>query len=149
MLEGHAGGGIDRREFLERFPVPVRLELEALDSKDSIDGGSRWSSAGASSAAGLSLHDLDFELLRGPEGELLDQFRRNERIALGHDQPVTHLSKAGFGALGNVEDAGETRHGSCRLLISSGRKSTVWRASGNVPAGWLGTSGVGRFGFGG
>ena len=82
MLEGHPGSGVDRGEFLERFPVPVRLELEALDSKDSIDGGSRWSSAGASSAAGLSLHDLDFELLRGPEGVRLQNCGDNIGKAL-------------------------------------------------------------------
>ncbi len=149
MLERHAGRGIDRREFLERLPRLVRVEIEALDSQDSIDGGSRRSPAGTSAAAGLPRHDLHFELLRGTEREFLEQFSRNEGICIVHDQPVAHLSEAGFGALGNVEDAGETRHESCRLPIFAGRESTVWNPSRDVSAGRLRTSGEGRFGSGG
>ena len=131
MFQGQSRRRIDRCEIRERFAAHVGLDVESFDAKNLVDGRSRRTASGSSPAARLLFDDLNFEFLRRPKCEFVEQIGGNERIVLGLDEPITHLAEPGFGALGEIKNAGETRHvlasGVTVDASSSNRRLDEWR----------------------
>ena len=110
VFERQSRGRINRRQVLECLALPVGLDLEPFDAEDFLNGWSRWSTSRTASTSWFLLDDLDFQFLRRPERELVQQFSGDVRIVIGLDEPVGHLAEPGFGALRKIKNAGETRH---------------------------------------